>query len=438
MFILLIMNQKILRIAVPSIISNITVPLLSLVDVAIVGHLGSQTYIGAIAVGSLVFNIVYWLFGFLRMGTSGMTSQRFGARRLDEAGAVLTRVLAIAGVVSLLLIVFQRPIAVMAERIVGASPDVWREALVYYDVCVWGAPAVLGSFCFAGWFVGMQNSRFPMIVAIAQNIINIALSLLLVEVFGMKVAGVATGTLVAQYSGLALAFFLWFRYYKRRTSARFSTSLLLDKAAMGEMFAVNRSIFLRTLCLIAVTTYFTSFGARQGDTILAINTLLMQFFTLFSYVMDGFAYSGEALAGRYVGASNYVLLKKMTSTLFIWGWSLTALFTVFYIFGGDMLLSLLTDDASVSSAAREYIGWVALVPVCGFAAFLWDGVLIGATRTNLMLYSMLMASCVFFALSSSLSKQFGNDALWIAFLAYLSVRGVAEWFMWRICRQCFG
>jgi MATE family multidrug resistance protein len=164
----------------------------------------------------------------------------------------------------------------------------------------------------------------------------------------------------------------------------------------------------------------------------------MQFFTLFSYFMDGFAYSGEALAGRYVGASNSELLRKMTTTLFAWGWGLTVLFTVFYIFGGDMLLALLTDDVSVSSAAREYMGWVALVPVCGFAAFLWDGILIGATRTNLMLYSMLMASGVFFALSSSLSQQFGNDALWIAFLAYLSVRGVAEWFMWRRCRQRLG
>ena len=342
------MNRKILRIAIPSIISNITVPLLSLVDIAIVGHLGSQTYIGAIAVGSLIFNIIYWLFGFLRMGTSGITSQAFGGRELKETSRVLYRVTVFAVLVALVLIIAQYPIKLVAKWIVVPSVEVWSEASLYFDICVWGAPAVLVSYAFAGWFVGMQNSRFPMMIAIVQNIVNIVVSLTLVELCGMKVAGVAIGTLVAQYVGIALALLLWNKYYRKKLGQPFSFEILKDRGAINRLFVVNRAIFLRTLCLIAVTTCFTTFGARSGDTILAINTLLMQFFTLFSYVMDGFAYSGEALVGRYVGANNKPLLDSAIKNLFRWGWGLALLFCFAYIFGGDALLALLTDDVSVA------------------------------------------------------------------------------------------
>mgnify|MGYP000500366421 FL=1 len=298
------MNKKILQLAIPSIVSNITVPLLGLIDVAIVGHLGSAAYIGAIAVGGMLFNIIYWLFGFLRMGTSGMTSQAFGQRDLKEVTRVLLRAVGVGLFIALCLLLLQYPIRKIAFLLIDATPEVRELATVYFNICVWGAPAVLGLYSFAGWFIGMQNSRFPMFIAITQNVVNIVASLSFVYLLDMKIEGVALGTLIAQYAGLFMASLLWLRYYGRLKIA-FRWREIIGKTAMKRFFQVNSDIFFRTLCLVAVTTFFTSTGARQGDVVLAVNTLLMQLFTLFSYIMDGFAYAGEAMTGRYVGAQDY-------------------------------------------------------------------------------------------------------------------------------------
>ena len=303
------MNRRILHLAIPSIVSNITVPLLGLVDVTIVGHLGAPAYIGAIAVGGLLFNILYWNFGFLRMGTSGLTSQAYG--RGDEAAQVrvLVQALGVALISACGIILLQYPVERLAFWLIGTSGEVECHAVTYFRICIWGAPAVLSMYCFQGWFVGMQNSRYPMYVSIAVTAVNIVCSLVFVFAFGMGVAGVAAGTMVASWSGLALAVGIWLRRYGHlRRLAAWRGSL--QWRAMRRFFAVNRDIFLRTLCLIAVTTFFTSTGARQGDIILAVNTLLMQLFTLFSYIMDGFAYAAEALAGRYVGACDLQQLRR--------------------------------------------------------------------------------------------------------------------------------
>ena len=289
------MNKKILQLAIPSIVSNITVPLLGLIDVAIVGHLGSAAYIGAIAVGGMLFNIIYWLFGFLRMGTSGMTSQAFGQRDLKEVTRVLLRAVGVGLFIALCLLLLQYPIRKIAFLLIDATPEVRELATVYFNICVWGAPAVLGLYGFAGWFIGMQNSRFPMFIAVIQDVVNIVGSLSFVYLLDMKIEGVALGTLIAQYAGLFMALLLWLRYYGRLKIA-FRWREIIGKAAMKRFFQVNSDIFFRTLCLVAVTTFFTSTGARQGDVVLAVNTLLMQLFTLFSYIMDGFAY-----AYRYPG-----------------------------------------------------------------------------------------------------------------------------------------
>lgn len=424
------MNRKILNIALPSIISNITVPLLGLVDLAIVGHLGDASYIGAIAVGGLIFNIIYWLFGFLRMGTSGITAQSFGKRDLSEARTILYRVGAITLIVSIFLILLQVPIKWFALKIISPTEDVVLQASIYFNIVIYGAPAVLGLYSFTGWFIGMQNSRIPMFIAIVQNVANIVISLFLVELLGMKVAGVAYGTMVAQYIGLLMAIYFWRRYYSRRNIS-FNKKDIFDKDKLLHFFSINRDIFLRTLCLICVTTFFTSAGAREGDLTLAVNTVLLQFFTLFSYVMDGFAYSGEALAGRFVGAKDKSSLTKLLRALFLWGISLAFLFTLLYGFGGDFLMRLLTNDTDVISGAANYFGWIILLPLVSFAAFLWDGILIGATATRLMLYSMGMASAAFFILYYSTSHVWGNNSLWLAFLFYLFVRGIMEWVLWR-------
>lgn len=419
------MNRRILRLALPSIVSNITVPLLGLVDVTIVGHLGAAAYIGAIAVGGMLFNILYWNFGFLRMGTSGLTSQAYGRKEAGEEVKILIQALSVGIVSASAILILQYPVERLAFSLLDTSPEVERSAVAYFRVCVWGAPAVLTMYGFKGWFIGMQNSRFPMFIAIAVNIINILCSLFFVFGLGMKVEGVALGTVVAEYSGLLMAIGLWRKCYGNlrtriawRESVRFS--------AMRRFFSVNRDIFLRTLCLIAVTTFFTSTGARQGDIVLAVNTLLMQLFTLFSYIMDGFAYAGEALSGRYAGACNLKQLRHAVRNLFFWGAGMSLFFTLLYGLGGKHFLALLTGEKEVIQEAGKYFYWVLAIPFAGFAAFLWDGILIGTTATRQMLWAMMVASGAFFLIYYLFSGDKDNHILWLAFLVYLSLRGLLQ------------
>ena len=421
-------NREILQIALPSIVSNITVPLLGLIDVAIVGHLGAASYIGAIAVGGMLFNIIYWIFGFLRMGTGGMTSQAYGRQDQTETMSLLIRSTGVGLVIALPLILLQYPIERIAFALIDTSPELERLSALYFRICIWGAPAVLGLYSFSGWFIGMQNSRYPMFIAIIQNLVNILASLILVYGFGMKIEGVAIGTLTAQYAGFFMAYGLWrHRYCQLRQLSGWKA--LLDKEAMGRFFQVNRDIFLRTLCLVAVTVFFTSAGAAQGEVVLAVNTLLMQLFTLFSYIMDGFAYAGEALTGKHIGAGNPTALRRTIRLLFAWGIGLALGFTLFYGIGGEGFLALLTDDQSVISASASYFLWVLAIPLAGFAAFLYDGIFIGATATNLMLKAMIVAAAAFFGLYFGLHDAMGNHALWLAFITYLALRGVMQGFL---------
>lgn len=418
-------NKQILQIALPSIVSNITVPLLGLIDVAIVGHLGAPAYIGAIAVGGMLFNIIYWIFGFLRMGTSGMTSQAYGKRDIPEIVRLLLRSVGIGLAVAILLILLQVPIRQAAFLIIHPTEEVRELATLYFHICIWGAPAMLGLYGLSGWYIGMQNSRIPMYIAITQNIVNIAASLSLVYLCNMKVEGVALGTLIAQYAGFFMGVALWMYQYGKLEKYIIWKGIL-QKEAMSRFFRVNRDIFLRTLCLVAVTLFFTSAGASQGVIILAVNTLLMQLFTLFSYVMDGFAYAGEALSGRYIGARNREAFTDTTRRLFAWGGVMAVLFTLVYALGGNAFLGLLTDDKEVIAAADTYFYWALAIPVAGIAAFIWDGIFIGATATRGMLLSMAIAAICFFTLYYGLRPVLGNHALWLAFLTYLFMRGVVQ------------
>ena len=423
-------NREILQIALPSIVSNITVPLLGLIDVTIVGHLGAASYIGAIAVGGMLFNIIYWIFGFLRMGTGGMTSQAYGRGDEAEMMRLLTRSTGVGMLIALTLIVLQYPIERTAFSLIETTPEVERLATTYFRICIWGAPAVLGLYSFSGWFIGMQNSRYPMFIAITQNIVNILMSLVLVYGLEMKIEGVAIGTLVAQYAGWLMAIGLWMHRYKHlRPYAELRS--LTDKGAMRRFFQVNRDIFLRTLCLVSVTVFFTSAGAAQGEVILAVNTLLMQLFTLFSYIMDGFAYAGEALAGKHIGADNRPALRTMVRQLFVWGIALALAFTLIYGIGGEGFLSLLTNEESVITASSTYFYWVLAIPLAGFAAFLYDGIFIGATATGLMLRAMFVASVAFFLIYFGCREAMGNHALWLAFITYLSLRGIVQGYLGR-------
>lgn len=421
------MNKQILHIALPSIISNITVPLLALVDTTIVGHLGSASYIAAIALGGMIFNMIYWLFNFLRMGTGGLTAQAYGANQHQATSYILLRSLTIAGGIALTLLLLQRPIFQVTFHFVTATAEVRSLASIYFNILIWGAPAMLALYSFTGWFLGMQNARIPMCIAITQNVVNIAVSTLLVFGCHLKIEGVALGTLISQYTALLLA--VIFCLTKFDVKQHFELKAILDINTLKRFFQINRDIFLRTLCLIAVTTYFTSAGSTQGEVTLAANTLLMQFFIIFSYFMDGFAYAGEALGGRYFGAHDRLNFQRVTRCLFAWGGALSVLFFFIYFLSGTSLLHLLTNDSQVINRAQQYLPIVYFIPLISFAAFLFDGLYIGTTATRYMLISMFCASAAFFVLINVCTLS--NTLLWLAFLVYLGGRGLMQAFLFK-------
>lgn len=434
------MHKEILSLAIPSIVTNITVPLLGLVDVAIVGHMGDASYIGAIAVGTMMMNVICWLFGFLRMGTSGMTSQAYGRGDSKEAATILFQAIALGAAIGILFVLFQPLLLRLFLFFMRPSDEIRAFASVYFHVCVFGLPAALVMYGLTGWFIGMQDTRTPMTVSIFQNIVNIMTSLLLVYVFGMKIEGVALGTLTAQYSGLLLALYILRRKYASHYQLLFSQFTLKPgdyssfsyKHTLNRFFRVNRDIFLRTLFLVAVNAAFTSVGSRQGDVILAVNTLLFQFFTLYSYIMDGFAYAGEAICGKYYGAGNAPSFHACIRRLFAWGVIMTVVYTAAYYFGANDILHVLSNEQTVIEASEPYLLWVALIPVAGMGAFIWDGVFIGITDSRGMLLSCFVAAIVFAIMLSLFFTTMGNHALWLALLSYLLARGIMQTILfWR-------
>ena len=431
-------DKQILDIAVPSIVSNITVPLLGLVDVAITGHLGAASYIGAIALGGMLFNIIYWIFGFIRMGTSGLTAQSLGRGDTENVIRMLARSIAIAFAIALALLVLQVPLRELGLLIMQPTEEVRLLTTTYYNICIWGAPATLGLFALTGWFIGMQNSRIPMVIAITQNVVNIMVSLLLVFGVGMRVEGVASGTLIAQWCGFLMgAFLCWRRYFGKKPITNVIQPLMYylsphtntrhpSPITYKAFFSINRDIFLRTLCMVSVMMFFTSAGSWQGEVVLAVNTLLMQLYLLVSYIMDGFANAGEALSGRFYGAGDSDALKTTVRRIFFWGIITAAVFTVTYVTGGKPFLRLLTDEPSVVEASTSYVWWAYLVPFCSVAAFMWDGIFIGLTASRQMLQSMFVAAVTFFIVYFIATKYLGNHGLWLAFLCYMFVRGVVQ------------
>ncbi len=417
------MNREILKISIPSIVTNITVPLLGMVDVAIVGHIGDAGYIAAIALATMVFNLIYWNFGFLRMGTSGLTAQAFGAQDKEEYLNVLVRGIVIALSVAVILLLLQYPIAQLCKRLIDSSPRTIDLMLTYFYIRIWAAPATISLYVLKGWFLGMQNAASPMWVATVLNLVNIVFSLLFVYAFDTGIAGVAWGSVLAQYSGLLLAIIIWVRRYGYFWhDIRWRAALQWRK--MIRFFQVNADIFLRSLCMIAVFTFIPYISSSMGDEILAANTLLMQLFTLTSYVMDGFAYAGESLVGKYVGAKDRFKLRLTIRYLMCWGVALAVAFTLLFVFGGEMLLRILAKDEAVIGTAMIYMFWTYLLPFTGFAAFIYDGIYIGATATAAMRNVMFVATAIFFIIYYALAAHWGNHALWFAFIVFLIFRGL--------------
>ena len=415
------MNRAILRLAIPSIVSNVTIPLLGMIDIAIAGRIGDEQTIGALAIGTAIFNFIYWNFSFLRMGTSGLAAQAYGAGDHRESANILGRSMIAALGIAFLLLVFNRPLGVLAMKIMEGSPEVMALAGEYFFVRIWAAPAAIGIFSLHGWLTGMQDTTSPMVVSIINNVVNIATSLWFVFGMNMGVKGIALGTVVAQYVALIVTLaIIAIRY--RESVRELSLSESLKMEPLVRFFRINSDAFLRTLCVCVVYTCFTAFSARFGDTILATNELLMQLFMLFSYMLDGFCYAAESLTGRFIGERNRGSLARCIRLLAVWCAGVAAIYIVAYIFWWEPILGIFTSSPTIMACAEEYIWWIVMVPLVGFIPFLIDGILIGATKTRIMRNTTFFALVAFFALFLALSSALGNRALWIAFIGFSVVR----------------
>lgn len=418
----MVLNRRILHIAIPNIISNITIPLLGIVDLSLVGHLESKVYIGAIALGSMIFNFIYWGFSFLRMGTSGFTAQAYGKKDFQDSFYQLYRALFVGLIGSVLLIFLQNPIDLLSFAIINGSAEVEFYARQYFHIRIWAAPATIAIYSISGWYIGMQNAKTPMAIAITINLLNIVFNILFVRVFGMKSDGVALGTVFAQYSGLIVSI-LFLSKNKKRLKKYLTWRDILQLSALKKFFNVNKDIFIRTMSLVIALSFFTAKSARYGDTLLAVNTLLLQFFTIYAYIVDGFAYAGEALAGKYFGAKDKYNLIKVSKHLFYWGLLMAVIFTAAYYFGDNILIKILTDNQEVIQHIQPYLFWIYFIPILTFGAFIWDGIFIGVTASASMRNAMLISTfLIFIPCYFLLHHFFGNHGLWAAFMLFMIAR----------------
>lgn len=430
------LNHELLGLATPAILSNLTVPLLGLCDTAVAGHLGTSAAIGAIAVGSMMMNVVFWLFGFLRMGTTGLGSEAFGMRDRVRCVDILEKSLTIGLIASVVILILQRPLLSMLLWLTDPGEGVASLAAQYYEICVWGVPAQLGIMAMTGWFLGMQNTRVPMVIAIGVNVINIGLNVLLGLVWGYGIAGVAMGTTVSNWLGAAASAWVCMHWITDRPRVRKAPRQIADfrtvewkpglgsRVRWGRLFNVNSQLFVRSACIMSVTLTMTALGARMGEATLAANAVMMQFFIFFSYFMDGFAFAGEAMVGKYRGAHEPLLVRRSVGTLMRWGGGLAVLFLIIYSWCGTWIAGLLTDRAEVVSEVAAMHLWVVLLPPLTVLAFVFDGVYIGLARTAVMMWATIAGASLFFIINLACGAS-SNSMLWLAFEVYLVVRGVS-------------
>ena len=391
-------NKDILKLAIPSILANITVPIVGMVDIAVAGHLdlNAAALIGGIAVGSMLFDLLYWNFGFLRIGTGGLAAQAYGRSDRRECARILTRALGIAAAIAVLLIAIQWVFVKAAFSVIECSPEVQALAVKYFHIRIWAAPATLSLMAMKGWFIGMQDSVSAMICDLVVNGMNILMSILLASFIGFP--GIALGTVIAQWTGLLTAFMLLAIKYRKDTFSRLTKddfSTLFKGAETRRFFVMNTDLFVRSLCFIAIYIGFTVISARYGDLLLAVSSVIMKLLMIFSYFTDGFAYAGEALTGRYVGAKDGSMVRQTIKWTFIWSMGLALIFMLIYQFAGVPMVRVMTSDVSVIEMSKDYLPWLLLMPVVGCAAFTWDGIYVGATASRKMRDSMLWAVVAF-------------------------------------------
>ena len=398
-------------------------------DTAVAGHLGGAALIGGIAIGTMLFDLLYWNMGFLRVGTGGITAQAYGRGDMKAAIGTFSQGIATALAVALLLLLIQWGFVDLMLSLVKCSPETAAIARKYFFIRIWAAPATLSLFVFKGWFIGMQNTVFPMITDLWINLVNILCSWFLSFYTPLGISGVAVGTLLAQWTGLAVALLLMRKKYRPLMRETTILQSMRWKYFKG-FFSINSQLFVRSLMLVVVYEGFTILAARFGDVELAVSSVIMRLLMLFSYFVDGFAYAGEAMTGRFIGERNPAALKKTVRSVFFWGALIGLLFTVLYAVFPGTLIGLLTNDAEVLSGARPYLFWLVLMPILSCTAFIWDGIFIGATAARELMMCMIWSAGLFVAAFFLLEPHLGTQALYTAYFINQAARSVYLTISW--------
>lgn len=421
-------DRSIMRLALPAIASNITIPLLGLCDTAITGHLGSELFLAAVAAGGTIFNVILWLCGFLRMGTTGLAAEAFGSGDSLRMSRVFWRAVILAFILGMATVIVRKPLLALFIDIISPGEDVMRYASLYFSICVWGIPPLLLTLSINGWFIGMQNTVVPMTVSIFMNLFNVGASLVAVYGLNLGFAGVAYGTLSANWAGLILAAVM-VTIYSRKINIHPDFSNILHGGGFGKFFRVSSDLFFRSACVMGVSLTVTSIGARLGDLTMATNTVMLQFFLFFSYFMDGFSFAGEALVGKNYGANNPSGIRIVIKHLLKWSAAMALIFTIVYIAGSNLITDLLTDISEVKEYVAKMSVFLWILPAIAVWAFIYDGFFIGLTATRRMFLTTLaavslFAIIIFAGYHLDIESHNANIILWIAFLTFLAVRGL--------------
>lgn len=437
------LNSQILRLAIPSILANITIPLVGLVDTAIVGHISNATAIGGIAIGTMLFDLLYWNFGFLRVGTSGMTAQAFGRGDRVECARLLSQSIGIALIGAALIWLIQWLFVNLVLLLVPCSPEVASFAREYFFIRIWAAPATLSLMAFKGWFIGMQDTVSPMITDILVNVVNMVVSYVLAVYTPMGALGVALGTVIAQFTGLTAAIVLLLTKYRQLWQGLSPVRLAFDGQGMRRLLSLNGNLFVRSLCFMVVYVGFTSLASKYGDVELAVSTIMMKLFMLFSYFVDGFAYAGEALVGKYIGLNQEPGVRRQDKSdisrvvglLFAWSLGVGVLFTLIFALWSGGFYHAMTSDTTVLARLADYTAWLIAMPIVSTLAFMWDGVYAGATAGKQIRNAMIYAALAFVIGYLATYQILDVISIYIAYFAHLAARVLYLTFSWKKVQQ---
>ncbi len=427
------MNKEILRLAIPNIISNISVPLLSSVDTILMGHL-SAGHLAALGVAAMIFTFLYGNFNFLRMGTTGITAQAYGRGDAKALTLTLLRALLLAFILGIVMIIAQKPLIETGIYLMNVAPSYERMVRDYFYIRIYTAPAIFMVYVLMGWYFGLQNAYYPLWITIFINFVNLILSVYFVKVLNMGVEGAAYGTLIAQYGGLFLSFIFLYRYKER--FADIDMKKLFHKEPFLAFLHINKNIFIRTVALTFVLAFFYAQAAKAGELMLSVMILLLQFMIWMSFAVDGFANAAESLVGKYYGAKDWRLFYKAVLYSFYWGGGFAFLFSLVYFFEGEEILEIFTDKKEIIDEAMKFMFWTALMPILSFGAFVWDGVFIGMTASKSMRNAVVISTVMFLTLFYMTKNIDFIWSLWLGFLAFFIFRTIIQsWMFYRRGRR---